>query len=54
MPRRIAALSLLLLPQGKVNYTVQIKDGVWTETGEFVGEGQPPRKFLEMTLRKKG
>jgi hypothetical protein len=42
------------VPQGSVNYTVQIKDGVWIEIGEFVGEGQPPRKFLEMTLRKKG
>ena len=44
----------LEVPNGKVQYTVELKDGVWIESGEFVASGQPPRKFLEMTLRKRG
>ena len=36
-----------------VKYTMQLNEkGEWVETGESVFGGGPPRKMLEMTLRK--
>lgn len=41
-------------PNATVRYTAVVKDGTWVETGEFVAEGQPPRKFFEMRLKRIG
>jgi hypothetical protein len=37
-----------------LRYTATVKDGVWTEIGERVVEGQPPVRTFEMTLRRIG
>ncbi|MEQ1686188.1 MAG: DUF1579 domain-containing protein [Burkholderiaceae bacterium] len=37
-----------------LRYTATVKDGVWTEVGERIVEGQPPIKTFEMTLRRIG
>ncbi len=39
---------------GVVRYTAVVKDATWVETGEFLMEGQPPRKVLEMSLKRVG
>jgi len=41
------------LGQIKTNSTLAINDkGEWTEVGEIVIGAQPPRKFLELTVRR--
>ena len=44
------------IPAGPVTlrYTATVKDGVWTEIGERLVEGQPPVRVFEMTLRRIG
>lgn len=37
-----------------LRYTSTVKDGVWTEIGERVVEGQAPARMFEMTLRRVG
>lgn len=39
---------------GKVRYVATVKDGVWTETGDFEMPGAPPRRFITMTLKRLG
>lgn len=41
-------------PNAVVRYTAVIKDGTWREVGEYVAEGQPPRRIFEMTLKRVG
>jgi len=41
-------------PNATIRYTAVIKDGAWRETGEYVVEGQPPRQFFEMNLKRVG
>jgi hypothetical protein len=41
-------------PTAVIRYNAVIKDGTWVETGEYVAEGQPARKFFEMTLKRIG
>jgi len=35
-------------------YTATVRDGVWTEIGERIVEGQPPVRTFEMTLKRIG
>lgn len=37
-----------------LRYTATVKDGVWTEVGERIVEGQAPLRTFEMTLRRIG
>ena len=37
-----------------IRYTAVFQDGVWTETGDFVLPGAPPRPFFVMKLRRIG
>jgi hypothetical protein len=37
-----------------MRYSAVIKDGVWTEIGERLVEGQPPQRTVEMNLRRLG
>lgn len=37
---------------GKVKYTIALKDDTWSEIGEYLMEGQPARKFFEMTVKR--
>lgn len=39
---------------GEMRFTATVKDGVWREVGDFVMPGQPPRRTIDMTLRRKG
>ena len=41
-------------PNAKVLYVATIKDGEWHEVGDYVAEGQPPRRFIELRLRRIG
>ena len=37
-----------------IRYTATLADGVWTEVGDYIAAGQPPRRFFTMTLRRVG
>lgn len=37
---------------GKVRYTITVSDDTWTEVGEYLMEGMPPRKIFEMTVKR--
>jgi hypothetical protein len=37
---------------GKIRYTITLKDDTWSEIGEYLMEGQPARKFFEMTVKR--
>ena len=41
-------------PNARMVYVATIKDGVWHEVGDYVAEGQPPRRTIEMRLRRIG
>ena len=41
-------------PNARVVYVATVKDGVWHEVGDYITEGQPPRRMIEMTLRRVG
>lgn len=41
-------------PNARVMYTAVIRDGTWHEVGDYVVEGQPPRRMIEMNLRRVG
>ena len=41
-------------PNARVVYVATVKDGVWHEVGDYVAEGQPPRRMIEMRLRRIG
>ena len=38
----------------KVRYTATVKDGVWSEIGERIVDGQPAERIYEMALRRIG
>lgn len=42
--------SLQAGPNARVVYKAVIKDGTWREVGDYVAEGQPPRRFIELNL----
>ena len=37
-----------------IRYTATVKDGVWTEVGERLVDGEPPVRVYEMTLTRTG
>jgi hypothetical protein len=37
-----------------IRYTATFADGKWSEVGDYVAPGQPPRRFFEMTLTRIG
>ncbi len=37
-----------------IRYTATFAGGTWTEVGDYVAPGQPPRRFFTMTLRRIG
>lgn len=39
-------------PAAKLHFTAVIKDGVWTEVGDYVGADGQPRRTFEMTVKK--
>jgi len=41
-------------PNAMIRYTAVIKGDSWVEYGEFIAEGRPPMKFIEMTLKRIG
>jgi hypothetical protein len=41
-------------PGATIRYTAVIKGDSWVESGEFVAEGRPPFKFIEMNLKRIG
>ena len=41
-------------PNARIQYTAVVRDGAWHEVGDYVVEGQPPRRMIEMTLRRIG
>jgi len=41
-------------PKAKIRYTAVFDGATWTETGDFVAEGQPPRPFFKMVLKRIG
>lgn len=41
-------------PKAKVQYKAWFDGIVWTETGDFVADGQPPRPFFKMVLKRIG
>lgn len=40
--------------QSEVRYVAVVKDGTWTETGDYVTPNEPPRRFVELNLKRKG
>ena len=41
-------------PNARIQYTAVIRDGTWREVGDYVAVGQPPRRVIEMNLRRVG
>lgn len=37
---------------GKIRYTITLTEDTWTEIGEYLIEGQPARKFFDMTVKR--
>ncbi|RYY47161.1 MAG: DUF1579 domain-containing protein [Sphingomonadales bacterium] len=38
----------------KIRYAATLVDGVWTEVGDYITDGQPPRRFFSMSLKRVG
>lgn len=41
-------------PNAKIRYVATVRDGTWHEVGDYVAEGQPPRRFIELRLTRVG
>lgn len=41
-------------PNARIEYVATVKDGVWHEVGDYVADGQPPRRYIEMRLTRVG
>lgn len=41
-------------PNAKIQYVAVVRDGTWHEVGDYVAEGQPPRRFIELRLTRVG
>lgn len=41
-------------PNASIRYTAVVKGDSWIESGEYVAEGRPPLKFIEMNLKRIG
>lgn len=40
------------VPGGRVRYVIALTDQTWHETGEFIRDGAPPVRTIEMRLRR--
>ena len=41
-------------PNAKIVYVATVRDGVWHEVGDYIVEGQPPRRYNELRLTRVG
>lgn len=41
-------------PNAVIRYHADLSDGTFTEVGDYVAEGQPPRRIFEMKLQRVG
>jgi len=41
-------------PNAVVRFTAVVKDGTWHEVGEYIAAGQPPRRIVELNLKRVG
>lgn len=41
-------------PNAVVRFTAVVKDGKWREVGEYIAQGQPPRRMIELNLSRVG
>jgi hypothetical protein len=41
-------------PGATIDYKATFSNGIWTETGDYVAAGQPPRRIMEMNLKRVG
>ena len=41
-------------PNARIAYVAVVRDGAWHEVGDYIAEGQPPRRFFEMHLTRIG
>ena len=41
-------------PNAKIQYVAVVENGTWHEVGDYVVEGQPPRRFIELRLTRVG
>lgn len=41
-------------PNARVDYTAVVADGRWHEVGDYVVEGRPPVRFIELNLTRVG
>ena len=49
-----AVWELVAGPQAIVRYTITINNDTWHEVGEYIAKDQPPRKIIELTLKRTG
>ena len=40
------------VPGGRVRYVIALTDHTWHETGEFIRDGAPPVRTIEMRLKR--
>lgn len=41
-------------PNAMIKYVAVVENGTWHEVGDYVAEGQPPRRFIELRLTRVG
>jgi len=41
-------------PGATIDYKATFLGGIWTETGDYVAAGQPPRRIMEMNIKRVG
>lgn len=41
-------------PNAMIKYVAVVQNGTWHEVGDYVAEGQPPRRFIELRLTRVG
>ena len=41
-------------PAMTIRYTANLHDGIWTEVGDRIAQGQPPQRFFQMDLKRVG
>jgi hypothetical protein len=39
---------------GELRYATSLENGEWVETGDYVMEGRPPMRVIDMRLRRVG
>lgn len=41
-------------PNARILYVATVRDRTWHEVGDYVADGQPPRRFIELRLTRVG